>query len=68
MREFGRESERFDLSVSSVGRPTVDTVRRYEEAGVAVLRGQFWTTTPGAPLQDIFDGMSRFADEVLQRV
>ena len=65
-RGYGREKEPFEITVGTSVPPTVDNLRKFEEAGVHGVRTAVWER--GAPLPDMLAGLERFADQVMSKV
>lgn len=69
-RAAGRDGQPFEVTVGCNVPPTVDNLRRYQEAGAARVTLAPWGRPPGGRLTAEFaiEGLERFADEVLSKV
>ena len=64
-REYGRESEPFEITVQCPTPPTVDDLRRFQEVGVHRVRIVPWDRGRTVALPEMLAALERFADEVM---
>ena len=70
-KEFGKEREPFEITVGTGARPTVDDIRRLEEAGATRVIGVPWGPAPPGgrlTLDHAVAGVEDFADKVLSKL
>jgi probable F420-dependent oxidoreductase len=65
--ECGRADAPFEITVQCAETPTLDDARRYEEAGVHRIRTFPWGRGRSLTLQDMLDGLERFAEQVVSK-
>ncbi len=65
----GRESEHFEITVGTAGRPSVDEINRLTELGVTRVNAVPWPPPDGrVTLEHALAGLEDFADKVIAKV